>query len=150
MGGQASLNFFLSVVTGIQPRDQTETMHGALMAVTYEAAIKSAAYLAQAETYLDLENAQRMLNKLVRSFTDLTGSLKGHRTVAEQSMTVQNNVLVHGGQTVVGNLTQNSPATPPDKSAVSPAAITNARMVPMEIIGNPEPEVTPATPKLNS
>jgi len=31
-----------------------------------------------------------------------------------------------------------------------PAAITDARMEPMEIIGNLEPEVTPATPKLNS
>ena len=37
------------------------------MAVIHVAAMKSARYFAQAETYHDLENAERMLNKLVRS-----------------------------------------------------------------------------------
>jgi hypothetical protein len=32
----------------------------------------------------------------------------------------------------------------------TPGGDHRARMEPMEIIGNPEPEVTPATPKLNS
>ena len=106
---EAGLNFCMSVVAGIEPRDQTETMHAALMAVTYEAAMNSAAYLARAETYLDLDNAQRMLNKLVRSFTDLTNSLRGYRSSGEQTVTVQNVSVSEGSQAIVGNVTQQAP-----------------------------------------
>ena len=54
-----------------------------------------------------------------------------------------------GGQAIVGNVTQNAPAVPTDKSAVPPAAITDARVQPMEIIGKAEQEVIPAKPKSN-
>jgi hypothetical protein len=139
----------LSVVVGIKPNDQVEAMIGTQMAVTHSAAMRAAQYLARSDNLLETESAERTLNKLVRSFTALVEALKRHRAVDEQTTTVQNNVSVQdGGQAIVGNVTQNAPAVPTDKSAVSPAAITDARMEPMEIIGNPKPEVTPATPEL--
>jgi hypothetical protein len=146
---ESDLNFMLSVVVGIKPNDQVEAMIGTQMAVTHSAAMRATQYLARSDNLLETESAERTLNKLVRSFTALVEALKRHRAVDEQTTTVQNNVSVQdGGQAIVGNVTQNAPVVPTDKSAVSPAAITDARMEPMEIIGNPEPEVTPATPEL--
>jgi hypothetical protein len=150
LADEPELNFMLSVVVGINPHDQVETMIAAQMAVIHSAAMKAAQRLARAEILLELESAERMLNKLVRSFTALTEALKRHRTV-EEGTTVQNNVSVcEGGQAIVGHLTQHAPATPPEKSAVSPAAITDARALPMEIISKREQEAIPVKPKLNS
>jgi hypothetical protein len=42
------------------------------------------------------------------------------------------------------------PKAATDKSAISPAAITDAHAQPIEIIGNPEREVIPANPKTNA
>lgn len=86
----------------------------------------------------------------MRTFASLTEALKRHRTVSEQNVPVQNVSMRDDGQAIVGNVTQNAPAVPTDKSAVSPAAITDARVLPMEIIDTPEKEVIPAKPKSNS
>jgi hypothetical protein len=72
--------------------------------------------------------------------------IKRYRSNGEQAVTVQNVSVKDGGQAIVGNVTRNVPAVSTDKSAVSPAAITDARGQPMEIIGNPEREVIPANP----
>jgi hypothetical protein len=75
--------------------------------------------------------------------------LKRYRSGGEQTVTVQHVNVSEGGQAIVGNVTQHAPAVPTDKSAVAPAAIADARVQPMEIIGNPEQEVIPAKPKSN-
>ena len=147
---ESTLNFMLSVVTGIKPNDQVEAMIGAQMAIIHNAAMKAAQRLALADNLLELESAERTFNKLVRSFAALVETLKRYRTGNEQNVTVQNVSVGHGGQAIVGNVTQNAPAVPTDKSAVSPAAITDARVQPMEIIGNPEQDVIPAKLKSNS
>jgi hypothetical protein len=102
--------------------------------------MKSAGYLAQAETYHDLENAERMLNKLVRSFATLTEALKRHRTVGEQNVTVQNVSVQDGGQAIVGNATQRAP----DQTASATLAVTDARTAPMPILDAPRPRIAPA------
>lgn len=148
---ELDLNFMLSVVVGIRPNDQVEAMIGTQMAVTHSAAMRAALYLARAENLLETKSAERTLNKLVRSFTALVEALKRHRAVDEQRMTVQNNVSVQdGGRAIVGPVTQNVAAAPTDRSAVSPAAITDARVLPMEVIDTREQEVIPAKPTSNS
>lgn len=144
-GDEFKLNFMLSIVTGIKPIDQVEALIGTQMAVIHNAAMTAAQRLARAENLLELESAERMLNKLVRSFTALTEALKRYRATDEQRMGVQNHVSVReGGQAIVGNVTQNVPATPPDKPAVSRAAITAATMMPMEVISERERQAIPA------
>ena len=147
---ESTLNFMLSVVTGIKPNDQVEAMIGAQMAIIHNAAMTAAQRLALADNLLELESAERTFNKLVRSFAALVETLKRYRTGNEQNVTVQNVSVGHGGQAIVGNVTQNAPAVPTDKSAVSPAAITDARVQPMEIIANHEQDVIPAKLKSNS
>jgi hypothetical protein len=143
---EAGVNFCMSIVAGIEPRDQTETMLATLMAVTYEAAMNSAAYLARAETYLDLDNAQRMLNKLVRSFTDLTNSLKAYRSKAEQPVTVQNVSVSEGSQAMIVGNTQHAP----HQTASSMPAITDAWTAPMPILDAQEVQPVPLRRKSGS
>jgi hypothetical protein len=147
---EANLNFMLSVVVTIKPNDEVEAMIGAQMAVIQSATMKAAQRLASADNLLELESAERTFNKLVRSFAALVETLKRYRAGSEQNVTVQNVSVGSGGQAIVGNFPQNAPALPTDKSAVSPAAITDARVQPMEIIGKAEQEVIPANPKSTS
>ena len=146
---ELNLNFMLSVVVTIRPNDEVEAMIGAQMAVIHSASLTAAQRLARADNLLKVESAERTLNKLVRSFAALVETLKRYRTGGEQNVTVQNVAVGHGGQAIVGNVTQHAPAVPTDKSTVAPAVITDARVQPMEIIGNPEQEVIPAKPKSN-
>ena len=145
---ESGLNFSMSVVAGIDPRDQIEALLGAYVAVTHTWIMKAAQRLARADNLPEVESAECSFNKFVRTFVSLTEALKRYRTVSEQNVTVQNLSVRDGGQAIVGNVTQNAPAAPTDKS-VSPAAITDARVQPMEIIGKAEREVIPAKPKSN-
>jgi hypothetical protein len=132
------LNFCISIITGIEPRDQIETMLASQMAVIHSAAMRAAQYLARAENLFETESAERTLNKLVRSFTALVEALKRHRAADEQIIAVQNNVSVRErDQAIIDNVTKNVTATLPDKFVVSPGAIPDARVLPM------------AKPKLN-
>jgi hypothetical protein len=126
---EPDLNFCMSVITGIEPRDQIETMLASQMAVIHSAVMRAAGYLARAETLVETESAERTLNKLVRSFTALVEALKRHRAADGQIIAVQNNVSVRErDHAIIDNVTTNVPA---DKSVVSPAAIPDARVLPM-------------------
>src|SRR5262249_34672722 len=48
------------------------------------------------------------INKLARTFTAQVDALQRYRTGSEQKVTLQQNVSVTGGQTIVGNVTQSS------------------------------------------
>jgi hypothetical protein len=148
---ESGLNFSISVVKGVEPRDQVEAMLAAQMAVIHMTAMRFARRVALADNLLELESAERGLNKLVRSFTTLTEALKRYRAVGEQSVKVQNVSVQHGGQAIVGNVTQHSPASAPDQTAISPPAIPDARAAaPMEILGELEHEPVPARRKSNA
>jgi hypothetical protein len=144
---ESGLNFSMSVVTGIEPRDQIEAMIGVQMAVTQTAAMKAAGRLARAETLLELESAERMFNKLVRTFTTLTEALKRHRTIGEQNITIQNVSVRDQAQAIVGNINQVPRETPTDAAPISPPAITDARVAPMEILDEQQLEPVPLSRK---
>ncbi len=62
------LNFMLSVIKGMKPRDQVETMLAAQMAVVHTATITFARRLAHVETIPQQDSAERAFNKLFRTF----------------------------------------------------------------------------------
>ena len=113
------------------------------------ARVRSANHLMNADNIDQQDSSERVFSKATRTFPVQMEAIKRYRSNGEQGVTVQNVSVKDGGQAIVGNFTQNAPAVPADKSAVSPAAITDARMEPMEIIGNPEQEAIPAKPKSN-
>jgi hypothetical protein len=91
-GGQIDerrLNFMLSVVKGVQPRDQLEVMLAAQMAAVHMATMTFARRLAHVEDILQQDSAERAFNKLTRAFATQMEALKRYRTGGEQKVTVQ-------------------------------------------------------------
>ena len=109
----------VSVVRGIEPRDQIETMLATQMAAIHNAIMTFTRRLAHVENIPQQDSAERALNKLARTFVSQMEALKRYRTGGEQKVTVQHVSVSEGGQAIVGNITQ----TPPDTAAkaASPA-----------------------------
>ena len=106
---EQALNFLLSVVKGIQPKDQLETMLAAQMAAVHSLTMTYARRLANAEALPEQESAERTLNKLARTFAAQVEALKRYRTGGEQKVTVEHVTVNEGGQAIVGNVSS-SPA----------------------------------------
>jgi hypothetical protein len=97
-------NFMLSVIKGIEPRDQVETMLAAQMAAVHMATMTFARRLAHVETIPQQDSAERAFNKLTRTFAAQMSALKEYRSKGEQKMTVQHVHVAEGGQAIVGNV----------------------------------------------
>jgi hypothetical protein len=99
-----TLNFMLSVVKGVEPRDQVEAMLAAQMAAVHTATMTFAGRLAHVGTIPQQESAERALNKLSRTFAAQVEALKRYRTGGEQKVTVEHVTVNEGGQAIVGNV----------------------------------------------
>lgn len=98
-------NFMLSVVKGIEPRDQIEAMLAAQMAATHNAIMTFARRLAHVENIPQQDSAERTFNKLARTFTAQVEALKRYRSAGEQTVRVEHVTVNDGGQAIVGNVT---------------------------------------------
>ena len=135
------LDFLLSVVKGVEPRDQLEAMLAAQMAAVHMASMTFARRLAQVENLPQQDSAERAFNKLTRTFTTQMEALKRYRTGGEQKVTVQHVSVNEGGQAIVGNVTQASKEKPSDDAG--PLAITDARSEPMPILAKRKKAAVP-------
>ena len=125
----------LSVIKGVQPRDQIEAMLAAQMAAVHMATMTFARRLAHVENIPQQDSAERAFNKLTRTFATQMEALKRYRTGGEQKVTVQHVSVAEGGQAIVGNVTQAQRENVPGKAAASPPlALTNANVLPMPIM----------------
>ncbi len=97
-------DFMLSVVKGIDPRDQTEAMLAAQMAAVHMATMTFARRLASVETIPQQDSAQRALSKLTRTYTAQMEALRKYRHGGEQKVTVEHVTVNEGGQAIVGNV----------------------------------------------
>jgi hypothetical protein len=125
----------LSVIKGVEPRDQVETMLATQMAAVHMASMTFANRLAHVETIAQQDSAERGLNKLTRTYTTQMEALKRYRTGGEQKVTLQNVSVAEGGQAIVGNVTQAPREKGQEKAAASPSAFTGTNVVPMPITG---------------
>jgi hypothetical protein len=130
-----ALNFMLSIVKGIKPRDQVETMLAAQMAAIHQAMLTFARRLAHVETINQQDSAERALNKLALTFAIQMEALKRYRTGGEQKVTVQHVSVSEGGQAIVGNVTQAAHGAGPERSANLAPALSHSKEPPMPIIG---------------
>jgi hypothetical protein len=143
------INFMLSVVKGIQPRDRLEAMLAAQMAAVHMATMTFARRLAEATMIPQLDSAERAFNKLARTFATLMDALKRHRTGGESKITVQHVSVSQGGQAIVGNVTQGSRETPRnkssegDKAVAATPALADSQMPAMTVMGEPAPAAIP-------
>jgi hypothetical protein len=140
-GGEASeekVNFMLSVIKGVKPRDQIEAMLAAQMAAVHVSTMTFARRLAHVENIPQQDSAERGFNKLARTFALQMEALKRYRTGGEQKVTVQHVTVGEGGQAIVGNVTQERrEEAPSSKSAAPPLAIEDAKIVAMPPIEKP-------------
>jgi hypothetical protein len=104
---EVALNFIISVIKGVQPKDQLETMLAAQMAAVHMLTMNFAGRLASAVDLVQQDFAERTLNKLARTFAAQVETLKRYRSNGEQKVTVEH-VTVNGGQAIVGNVTSAS------------------------------------------
>jgi hypothetical protein len=118
-----NLNFMLSVIKGIEPRDQLEAMLGAQIAAIYVATMRCTQRLMHSINVFERDSAERSLIKLTRTFADLRGCLKRYRASGPQ--TVQNVAVAEGGQAIVANLGPLLTGTRKVGASVPPAAETN-------------------------
>ena len=102
--GQDGINFMLSVVKGIEPKDEIEAMLAAQMAAVHMASMTFARRLAHVENLPQQDSAERAFNKLARTFTTQMEALKRYRTGGQQKVTVEHVTVQAGGQAIVGNV----------------------------------------------
>ena len=126
------INFMLSVVESIKPRDHIEAMLAAQMAAVHMATMAVAGQLTNAENIAQQDSAERAFGKLARTFSAQTEALKRYRTGGEQKVTVQHVTVGEGGQAIVGNVTQDTRR--PNQTAASPALLPDARIASMPSI----------------
>jgi len=136
------LNFMLSVIKGIEPRDQLEAMLAAQMAAVHVASMTFARRLAGVENIPQQDSAERAFNKLTRTFAMQMEALKRYRTGAEQKVTLQHVSVAEGGQAIIGNVTHAprkngqtaQERTAREKAATPPPTLPDTNIVPMPIM----------------
>jgi len=99
-----TLTFMLSVVKGVEPRDQVEALLGAQMAAIHTATMTFARRLAHVKTIQQQDSAERALNKLARTFAAQVEALKRYRSRGDQTVRVEHVTVNEGGQAIVGNV----------------------------------------------
>jgi hypothetical protein len=96
--------FMLSAILDLAPRDMIERMLAVQLAATHVATIRSARWLARADTIVQVQAHYAGFNKLARTFAAQVEALRKHRTGGEQRVTVQHVNVSDGGQAIVGNV----------------------------------------------
>jgi hypothetical protein len=100
-----AINFVLSVIGGIEPKDQIEAMMAAQMAAIHSATMTLARRLSKVDNIPQQESASNALNKLARTYANQMEALKRYRTGGEQRVTVSHVTVQDGGQAIVGDVT---------------------------------------------
>jgi len=131
---EETVNFMLSIIKGVEPRDQVEAMLAAQMAAVHIATMTFARRLAHVENIAQQDSAERAFNKLTRTFATQMEALKRYRTGGEQKVTVQHVTVAEGGQAIVGNVTQARREGPPAQASASPLALTDAKTPRMPMV----------------
>jgi hypothetical protein len=139
-----ALNFMVSVIKGIKPRDQVESMLAAQMAAVHMATMRIARSFAHVEHVAQFDSNQKALNTLARTFASQMEALKRYRSGGEQKITVNHVSVSDGGQAIVGHVTHGAAN---GKNADTPAALGETRMPAMPPLDERSDTVVPLKPK---
>jgi hypothetical protein len=137
------INFMLSVIKNIHPRDAIEAMLVAQMAAVHMSMMTFVDEFARLGNTPQQEMAERAMNKFSRTFATQVGALKHYRTGGEQKLTVHHVSVSDGGQAIVGTVTQAPRDVLSEKTPNATPALTDARQTSMEIVGERKREPVP-------
>ena len=118
-GDERGLNFMIALVKGVEPKDQVEAMLATQMAAVHNATMTFARRLNRAENVQQQDSAERILNKLARTFATQIEALKRYRSAGEQTVRVEHVTVNQGGQAIVGNVTHRGRGFPQNANATS-------------------------------
>jgi hypothetical protein len=109
-GSVRDCNFIMSVVKGVQPRDQQESMIALQMGIAHVLAMRAASRLRDATDFDAAKSSAATTDfvKLTKASMNLMAGLKHLRTGGEQKITVQYVNVNEGGQAIVGDVTHSS------------------------------------------
>ncbi|WP_438750018.1 hypothetical protein [Pararhizobium sp. O133] len=106
-----ALNVAVALVRGIEPRDHLETMLALQMAAVHLASMTFTRKMNHTETIPQLDLQERVVNKLMRTFTTQMEALRKHRNGGSQKVIVKHVHVYEGGQAIVGNVAHGGRAT---------------------------------------
>ena len=109
----------LSMVKGVQPRDQIEAMLAAQMAAVHKATMTFARRLNNVDNIPPQDSAERAFNKLARTFAAQVEALKRYRSAGDQTVRVEHVTVNEGGQAIVGNVSTGARGVPQKTEATS-------------------------------
>jgi hypothetical protein len=109
---EKELNFLLSVVKSIEPRDELDAMLAAQMAATHVQVMTFTRRLNHVENIPQQDSAERTYNKLCRTFATQVEALKRYRSGGEQTVRVEHVTVNQGGQAIVGSVTTGGRGSP--------------------------------------
>jgi hypothetical protein len=98
------LNFAIAIVRSIAPRDHLEVLLAVQMAAVQIASIRHARMMNHTESIAQLDIQERVVNKLMRTFTTQMEAIRKHRNGGNQKVTVKHVHVHEGGQAIVGNV----------------------------------------------
>ncbi|RWX70514.1 hypothetical protein EN780_03050 [Mesorhizobium sp. M4B.F.Ca.ET.089.01.1.1] len=101
---EGQLNYALSMVYGLKPKDQIEATLAVQMAAIHLATMNTAAGLGGSKTHEMREVHERALNRLSRTFVAQVEALKRYRSKGEQRVYVERVNVQKGAQAIVGNV----------------------------------------------
>lgn len=101
---EGQLNYALSMVYGLKPKDQVEATLAVQMAAIHLATMNTAAGLGGSKSLQVKEMHERALNRLSRTFVAQVEALKRYRSKGEQRVYVERVNVEKGGQAIVGNV----------------------------------------------
>jgi hypothetical protein len=143
---ELDLDFMLSFIKGIEPRDKIESTLAAQMAAVRMEMMGFALRLGRIETIPQQDSAARAFNQLARTFAAQVEALKRYRSGGEQKGTVQHVSVSEGGQAIVGNVTQNPRETAP---IAAPPAFDQSQKPIMKKMAEEAPAAVPLKHKLS-
>ena len=120
MANERSLNFMLSLLNAIEPRDPLETMLAVQMATVHVAAMK----LARDVVYVGRPEFAQCFAKLTRTFTAQMEALKRHRANEEK---VASQPGARRKKPIMGRVTKRARARVPEQRASASEAIASKR-----------------------
>ncbi|CAH0132692.1 hypothetical protein SRABI05_00086 [Agrobacterium fabrum] len=101
----AELNAAIALVAGIEPRGHLEAMLAFQMATVHVLSMRHARFMVASETIEQLDLQERVVNKLMRTFTSQMEALRKHRNGGNQKVVVEHVYVGEGGQAIIGNVT---------------------------------------------
>jgi hypothetical protein len=125
------LNFLLSVVTGISPRDQLESMLATHMGAVHVGIMKAAQSLAKAATPVEAESHGRTLSKLARTFVMQMDTLKRYRSEGQLKLTMQTVTFNVDAQAIARNSTEEITGQSDTSTALPQFSITAPMQMPV-------------------